>query len=169
MALGLIVQVRQEPGYTIVTPAGELDIATVPQLRERLVPLLAGHRRLVIDLDQVTFLDATGLGVLVGAANRADANRTSLHLICSRPQTRRLFHLAGLDRRLPLASTLEEALAAPSSAADMPGTGNDRTPPPGPPPGACRPMSAERCLETATSPQPPASARNAGDHHDGPA
>src|SRR5438034_872071 len=121
MQYELTVNIRHEPGCTIVTPAGELDIATTPQLRECLLALLPAHPALVIDLDQLSFCDATGLGVLVGAANRARANRTSLHLVCSRPGIRRLFELTGLARRLPLARTLDEVLAALAAADGDPG------------------------------------------------
>ncbi|HEV8275625.1 MAG TPA: STAS domain-containing protein [Streptosporangiaceae bacterium] len=120
MPYGLTVKIRKAPGYTVVTPAGELDIATVPQLRECLESPLADHPALVIDLDQVSFCDATGLGVLAGAADRAGANGASLHLVCSRPGIRRLFDLAGLARRLPLARTLDEALAALPAAREVP-------------------------------------------------
>src|ERR1700745_3436876 len=119
MPYQLTVKIRKAPGCAIVTPAGELDIATAPQLRECLLALLPAHPALVIDLDQVSFCDATGLGVLAGAANRAHANGTGLHLVCSRPGTRRLFDLTGLAWRLPLARTLAETLAAlpPAQAA----------------------------------------------------
>ena len=120
MPYELTVNIRHEPGYTIVTPAGELDIATAPQQRECLLALLPAHPALVIDLDQLGFCDATGLGVLVGAANRAHASGTGLHLVCSRPGIRRLFELTGLARRLPLARTLDEVLAALPGARDLP-------------------------------------------------
>src|SRR5947207_8229249 len=112
MRYQLTVNIRHQPGCAIITPAGELDLATAPQLREFLLALLPAHPALVINLDQVSFCDATGLGVLAGAANRAHASGASLHLVCSRPGIRRLFELTGLARRLPLARTLDEALAA---------------------------------------------------------
>ena len=115
-------------------PAGELDIATAPQLRECLLALLPAHPALVIDLDQVSFCDATGLGVLAGAANRAHASGTGLHLVCSRPGTRRLFDLTGLAWRLPLARTLAEALAALPPPRQRPPV--RAAPPPGPRPGS---------------------------------
>jgi anti-sigma B factor antagonist len=66
---GLTVEVRHEPGHMLlVTVAGEVDIATVPRLRERLAALAASGRPLIVDLDRVTFIDAAGLGVLAGAA-----------------------------------------------------------------------------------------------------
>jgi anti-sigma B factor antagonist len=106
----LIVGVRRKAKYVLVKVEGEVDIATVPQLRERLWAMAAGGRPLVPDLDRVTFIDAAGLGALAGAAARAAAHGSSLHVVCTRRQTWRLFHLTGLDQRVPLTATLAEAL-----------------------------------------------------------
>jgi anti-sigma B factor antagonist len=73
-------------------------------------------RPLVVELDQVSFIDSAGLGALVGAAKRAAAHGASLHVACARPQVRQLFRLTGLDRQIPLARTLDEALAALTAA-----------------------------------------------------
>ena len=89
---------------------------TAARLRERLSELAAAGRPLVADLDQVRFIDSAGLAALVGAANRADAHGGSLHVVCARPQIRQLFRLTGLDRRLPPARTLDEALDALSGS-----------------------------------------------------
>ena len=53
MGKALTIQARREPGYVVVTVAGEVDIATVAALRERLSALAAGGLPLVADLDQV--------------------------------------------------------------------------------------------------------------------
>jgi anti-sigma B factor antagonist len=112
MAKALTIRARREPGYVIVSVAGEIDIATVARLRERLTALAVGGLPLVADLDQVSFIDATGLGALAVAARQAAAHGVSLHVVCSRPQTRRLFRVTGLDRHVPLARDLAEALGA---------------------------------------------------------
>ena len=112
MGEALTIGARHERGYAIVTVAGEIDIATVTRLRERLFELAASGRPLVADLDQVRFIDSAGLAALVGAANRAAAYGGSLHVVCARPEVRQLFQLTGLDRRLPPACTLDEALDA---------------------------------------------------------
>ena len=70
---GLTVEVHQEPGHVLVMVAGEVDIATVPQLRERLAAPAASGRPLIVDLDRVIFIDAAGLGALANAARRAAA------------------------------------------------------------------------------------------------
>jgi anti-sigma B factor antagonist len=108
----LTIQARREPGYVVVTVAGEVDIATVARLRERLSALAEGGLPLVADLDQVSFIDATGLGALAGVARRAAARGASLHVVATRPQTRQLFRVTGLDRQIPLVRDLAEALRA---------------------------------------------------------
>jgi anti-anti-sigma factor len=51
---GLTVEVRHEPDHVLVTVAGEADIATAPQLQERLASLAASGRPLIVDLREVT-------------------------------------------------------------------------------------------------------------------
>ena len=116
----LTIRARHDRGYPIVTVAGEIDIATATRLRERLSELAAGGRPLVADLDQVRFIDSAGLAALVGAAKRAAAHGGSLHVVSARPKVRQLFQLTGLDRRLPPARTLEEAMDALMAARGTP-------------------------------------------------
>jgi anti-sigma B factor antagonist len=110
MSKALTIRARREPGYVVVTVAGEVDIATVALLRERLSALAADGVPLVTDLDRVSFIDATGLGALAGAAREAAAQGTSMYVVCTRAQTRRLFRVTGLDRQIPLARDLAEVL-----------------------------------------------------------
>ena len=112
MGEALTIGARFEPGYAIVTVGGEIDIATVTQLREGLVELAISGQPLVADLDRVSFIDSAGLSALVGAANRAAVSGGSLHVVCAQPKIRQLFRLTGLDHRIPLARTLDEAREA---------------------------------------------------------
>ncbi|SRR5579875_1092256 len=131
MAGEFIVRVRIEPGYALATLVGELGLATAPVLRERVSELLAARHPLVIDLDQLGFVDATGLGVLVGAAKRAQAAGVHLRLVCARQRTWRLLQITGLDRRLPLARTLAEARASlPPANGRRPSAARSRPPRP---------------------------------------
>ena len=116
MGKALTIRVRREQGYAIVAVAGEVDIATVTRLRERLFDLAASGRTLVVDLDQVSFIDSAGLAALVGAARRAAARGASLQVVCSRSRTRQLFRLTGLDGQVPLARSLAGALESMAAA-----------------------------------------------------
>ena len=82
------------------------------QLSEPLLALADGGCSVVADLDRVSFIDAAGLAALADAARRAAAGGARLHVVCAQVRTRRLFALTGLDRQMPLARTLGEALQA---------------------------------------------------------
>ena len=114
----LTVLVRHEPGYVLVTVAGEVDFASAARLRERLFTLAATGRPLVADLDRVTFIDAAGLGVLAGAARQAAAHGASLRVVCARRQVRRLFGLTRLDQTVPVAASLAEVQKAAGTDAE---------------------------------------------------
>jgi anti-sigma B factor antagonist len=107
MGEALTIRVRRDRDYAVVAVAGEVDIATVTRLRERLFELAASGRTLVVDLDQVSFIDSAGLAALVGAARRAAAHGASLQVVCAQPRTRQLFRRTGLDGQVPLARTLD--------------------------------------------------------------
>ncbi len=70
----LTVRVEQEPGYVLISVAGEIDIATVARLEEELAALSASAKPLVADLEEVRFIDAAGLRALGRAAGQAAAH-----------------------------------------------------------------------------------------------
>ena len=78
---------------------GRLDVRGAGAAREALHEALArGEGRLLVDLSGVELLDATGLGVLVGAHRRARLQDRELVLCDARPRVARLLSLTRLDR-----------------------------------------------------------------------
>lgn len=63
------IEVVNDNGTTIVRPAGDrLDIEVAAHFRSKLLSLIdEGHRQLVVDLKDVSFIDSSGLGALVSA------------------------------------------------------------------------------------------------------
>jgi anti-sigma B factor antagonist len=109
MDLGLVV--REEGDWTVLVVSGEVDIATAPNLREKLHSLLAdGRLHVIIDLDEVTFLDSTALGVLVGVLKRARTEGGELRLVCNQPRVRKVFEITRLDSAFDLCSSVDEAI-----------------------------------------------------------
>jgi len=118
------VEHRVEKGLTIVTISGEIDVFTSPRLRERLLDIIDdGALHLVVDLSEVTFLDSTGLGVLVGVYHRLRAREGSMSFVGVNERVRRVFRITQLTKIFMLHRTLEEALAA-HEAATAGGTGD---------------------------------------------
>jgi len=114
----LTVEVRRERGFVVVAVTGEIDISTVSQLRESLFEQADNGSDVIVDLDQISFIDSAGLGALVGASRRAEASGGSLHAVCGQPHTKKLLWLTGVDRRIPLEESLEQALSSVASSRD---------------------------------------------------
>ncbi|MER6004016.1 STAS domain-containing protein [Nonomuraea angiospora] len=88
---------------TLVHLSGDIDIFTTARLRQRLLNTLDySTDLLVLDLSQVTFCDAGGLGVLIGVQGRARARGITLALTGVPPRVARLLRITGLDRRFPM-------------------------------------------------------------------
>jgi anti-sigma B factor antagonist len=85
----------------LVRCTGELDIADAARLRDDLMAAIdSPSHRVIVDLSQVTFLDASILGVLAGAAADLRAAGRSLEVINPCPGVVRLLRLTGLDEVL---------------------------------------------------------------------
>jgi anti-sigma B factor antagonist len=123
MGDALTITVSSERGAVIAAVTGEIDISTVAQLRERLFELADNGGTLIVDLNRVTFIDSAGLAALVGTARRVAKYGGSLHAVCSRPQTRKLLWMTGVDRRIPLAATVDGALMYQALSRDGSGSG----------------------------------------------
>jgi anti-sigma B factor antagonist len=104
---------RTEGEKTVIVVGGEIDVYTAPKLREQIVQLVDdGHYRLVVDMEQVEFLDSTGLGVLVGGLKRVRAHDGSLDLVCTQERILKIFRITGLTKVFPVHSSVSEAVAA---------------------------------------------------------
>jgi anti-sigma B factor antagonist len=101
---------RRMPGHTVLTVGGELDIATTAALRVEIVKVLAATTTpVIIDLSGVSFCDASGLALLVGAQRRAKADGRTVVLAGLRPNVLKLLHITGLDRAFTIHPTLAAA------------------------------------------------------------
>lgn len=97
---------------SVVSATGEVDVFSAPDLDSELSALVAaGSPRLVVDLAGVTFLDSTGLGVLVKALKHAREAGGWLHLVVTSDRIRKIFEITGLDASIPIFDTAQDALA----------------------------------------------------------
>ena len=102
----------EHEGWAVVSASGEVDVASAPALRTRLDELLeAGAARMVIDLEDVDFIDSTGLGVLVGALRRARAANGDVRLVCTNPRILKVFEATGLHEVFAIGATFDETVA----------------------------------------------------------
>lgn len=86
----------------VLQASGEIDLATLPYFHDQLNRAISLHvgAEVFVDLDGVTALDDTGIGMLLGAAGRAREHGGDLLLVCNSDRLRSRFSLTGLDRAM---------------------------------------------------------------------
>lgn len=95
----------------VIALRGEVDAVTAPKLGRRLFSLAEeGKKGVVLDLSSVTFLDSTGLGVLLNALRQLSQRGARLVLVCPTERVQRPFQVTGLSERLPIFPSREAAL-----------------------------------------------------------
>jgi anti-sigma B factor antagonist len=104
-AITLTIDVTSREGTGVrIAAAGELDLVTAAELQSRLDAELGTGHAIELDLTGVTFVDSTGLRVLVQTAQRAEDGGLPFTLLQPLPaQMRRVLQVTGLDQRLPIA------------------------------------------------------------------
>jgi anti-sigma B factor antagonist len=108
----LQIDVEQRDHHTVLSPQGDVDFATGPELRQQITDtLVSGDVNLVVDLLGVDFIESTGLGALIGGRRRAQALNGSLSLVCDEEQLLRIFEITGLDKVFDIYATVDEAVA----------------------------------------------------------
>jgi anti-sigma B factor antagonist len=105
---------RDEAGVRVIAVAGELDIATAPELCARLDSSRTVRRpRLLVDLSDVDFCDSTGLRALLGAASEVRAHGGRFAIVC--PPTgdvARLLEIVGASEWMAIHADPTSGLAA---------------------------------------------------------
>jgi len=93
----------------VIRIEGELDAFAAPDLKQQLFACFdSGFNRLILEMSACTFVDSTGLGVLVAVLKHARGRE--LALAAPNPEIRRILQIVGLDRMLRLYESPTEAL-----------------------------------------------------------
>jgi anti-anti-sigma factor len=112
--MDLELSTRPLDDRALVTVAGEVDLETASQLGDHALGAMQEvSPHLVLDLSGVTFMDSTGLKVLLSVQQRADLAHGSLAVVGTTRPVRRILELTGLDTAFALYDTLDDLPAPP--------------------------------------------------------
>lgn len=111
--MDLTAQVKEVSGVPIIGLSGEMDVHTSAQLRDAVLALLdKGAQKIVVNLDNVEYVDSTGLGTMVGVLKRMTEQNSKLCLVSSNPLINKVFDITGLTRIFTIKPTDAEAIAS---------------------------------------------------------
>ena len=108
------MRIRAKPlddNASVYDISGELDAYTAPDLRDALDGALAeGRSWLIVDLADLTYLDSTGLGILVGTAKKARQADGDIAVVCVNPTLLKIFDISGTREILNVADSVDAAM-----------------------------------------------------------
>lgn len=82
-----------------ITIAGEVDIYTAPDFKNSLYDIIGdGKRNVVLECGNLSYIDSTGLGILLGALKRVRQNERNVYVRNLKDNIRKLFKITGLDK-----------------------------------------------------------------------
>ncbi|MDT8435203.1 MAG: STAS domain-containing protein [Gemmatimonadota bacterium] len=100
-----------EGGVTVVDVDGELIVGNRQELKDRVMERLEdGDRRFLIDFSRSSYIDSSGLGMLVSLSKRIRDRGATLRLAGLNGDLRTLFELTRLDTLFEIAPTRADAL-----------------------------------------------------------
>ncbi|MFA5536883.1 MAG: anti-sigma F factor antagonist [Bacillota bacterium] len=96
----------------VVKVRGELDLLTAETFRNIVEKDLLKNKslNLILDLDKVTFIDSSGLGVILGRYRRIREQGGKMAITGAKPHVLRILELAGIIKIVNLYENTEEAL-----------------------------------------------------------
>jgi anti-sigma B factor antagonist len=105
----LQIDLRQESDRVVVTLAGELDMANAPLLASTIESeQLTGTPTVVLDLQQLTFLDSTGLRIILAAREQCWRRSQEFAVTPGSPQVQRLLSVTGVGEHLRTLTSADE-------------------------------------------------------------
>ena len=104
------MQIATTPGSDryVITVSGEVDLATSPELDTAIIASIeSGTSSVAIDLTDVSFMDSSGLGVIVRGLKRCREADKDLDLVITNERVLKVFGITGLDQVIPIHDSIE--------------------------------------------------------------
>jgi anti-sigma B factor antagonist len=96
------IELRSQDGFQVVALHGEVDMHSATGLRERLLTALKTPSGLIVDMSEVSFIDSSGIAILVEGYKRAKQNSQTFALAGVRAAPMQVLQLTRLDKVFPL-------------------------------------------------------------------
>ena len=114
-----VIEESVDESTHVLALRGELDVGTVAELAQPLRGAIAqGKKAVIVDLGELTFIDSTGLMVLLNGLRRLIREGGRLALACTNPTVLRLFEVTGTDSTFTIRPDRSSALEAVRSPAE---------------------------------------------------
>lgn len=101
----LALELKQLRNTLIVRVKGDLDMVLADEMREEIDQRLENIntiRTLIINLDKVTFIDSSGLGVIIGRYKKISSLSGRMYIVGAKPQIYKILAFSGINKVIPM-------------------------------------------------------------------
>lgn len=104
---------KQKNKTILIMVSGEIDHHTSKELRRQTESAMSemGGRNLIFDFTNVTFMDSSGIGMLIGRYKQLQSMQGRIAIICKEEKVIEIIRLSGLTKLFPIFDSLEEAVS----------------------------------------------------------
>jgi len=104
------IETRQQDGITVIIIHGEIDGKTAPDAQEKLLPVVASHKTIVMDMGDVTFMSSAGLRMMLLFYRHATAANGKVALVALSEQIRDTMAATGFLDFFVVSGNVQEAV-----------------------------------------------------------
>lgn len=112
----LEIEVNSRPvgnNVHLVEVSGEIDLYTGPKVKDCIHNLIdAGTYNLIVDLENVRYMDSTGLGILMSALKRVEEKGGRIVIVCNNARVMKIFKLTGFVHTFSIFDSEADAIAS---------------------------------------------------------
>ncbi|MBQ3031238.1 MAG: anti-sigma factor antagonist [Anaerotignum sp.] len=109
----MYLRFKQKNKTILIMVSGEIDHHTSKELRRQTESAMSemGGRNLVFDFTNVSFMDSSGIGMLIGRYKQLQSMQGRIAIICTEEKIVEIIRLSGLTKLFPIFDSLEDALS----------------------------------------------------------
>lgn len=100
-------------GHSVLALSGEIDVYSAPQFKQAVTGILdANERHLIVDMNNVKYMDSSGFGILLSAVKRLRPIEGTVNLVGCAAPIDRVLRITKLDTLFNMYPTMDEAMKA---------------------------------------------------------
>ncbi len=94
----------------IVRMTGEIDMLVAERLREYIDSRLKDHKiqTLILNLEKITFIDSSGLGVIIGRYKKMSARKGKMYIVGAKKSVEQILFFSGINKLIPMCKNEQE-------------------------------------------------------------
>ena len=109
--MGLKIEYKE--GYVLVTPNEEIEVYNIAEIKESIFEIVErGNNKMVMNLENVEYIDSSGLGALVTLLKKLRSGNGKLVLVNPKSSVKQILGLTNLDKVFIIKNSMESAIDA---------------------------------------------------------